>query len=455
MGEIELQPGWWFTTQRGTVYSARDYHAAHLSKSLWSRSPRRGERHPPPPRHLEWEYGLQKHVLTPDQKRIQAQQTEQWLTDFEAWFGGGKTHRVPAPPRRGSVITCWQKAETAFYEVGGQAREALAHLREVAVLAGGVGTDRLRWSAEEYAKLRRRNRNSLGEINRDQRSLIDAQAAMEKAVKDLAAASVANDAGAIASAESDKAEARAQLARVRGEPAHGGTEGKSALAAFCLAAAERFFVQAKVVTFVARFGPLILDFGAWCSDTEYGAFVSRHPGSAPRLSSYLLQLGHERFLWPKGWRKWATECYEFSGTVQPVHPVPAPVGFYVWAAYLLTALCEHPEWPGCQLFLANRLASLRLASDAIWFPELAQWTKPHQGRRLSARLCGELLDYLALFAAYRSVSVAGANLRAIMCPSCDTTFTTSDGRRRYCNRCSNRQTYNRVAQKRYRQRHKR
>ena len=206
------------------------------------------------------------------------------------------------------------------------------------------------------------------------------------------------------------------------------------------------------MSFVERFGPLILDFGAWCSETEYGAFVARHPASAGDVHSYLLQLGHERFMWPRQWRRWATECYAHSARISPIAKVPAPVGFYVWAAYMLLALQEHPEWPGCQLFLADRLASLRLVMDATWFPELAEWTGPHQGRRLSARLYGELLDHLALAAAYRSSPATVKGPRPAPCENCQVSFLTSDRRRRYCDACSSRRTRNRVGQRKLRER---
>ena len=55
-------------------------------------------------------------------------------------------------------------------------------------------------------------------------------------------------------------------------------------------------LEERGVVFVAQFGPLILDFGAWCSETEYGAFASRHPASAVELGSPLHQLGHEQMV---------------------------------------------------------------------------------------------------------------------------------------------------------------
>jgi len=453
MSEVELQPGWWFGTVRAKVSEVREYHAEHLAWPVArGRRPRVGPR-PVPPRHLEWGWNLGKRPITLDQRRIMARGDRKWSEQFTAWVRRTPTERAPSPPRRGSVMAWGASAETRHYRVGERAREALLLLRRLAMAAGGVGCDQLLWSAEAYAEVRRPSRRSYGELVRDQHPLREARVRMEKAVKHLAAATAAGDVMAISRAESDRAEARGLLARADQEMARTRPWAESALAAFCLEAAERAAVQECAVRFVEQFGPLILDFGAWCSDAEYGAFVSRHPASAADVSSYLLQLGHERFLWPRQWREWASECYDRAALHSPIHRVPAPVGFYVWAAYMLTALRDHPERPGCQLFLANRLASLRLMRDADWFLELAEWTNPHQGRRLSARLHGELLDHLALAAAHRRSSATAKDPRPAQCEHCETAFVTSDGRRRYCDACSNRRIRHRVGQRRFRERH--
>ncbi len=453
MSDVELQPGWWFAGGC-QIADVRGYHAKHLSHLIAKSRPAGVDPPPPAPRHLEWDPQRVARPLTPAQRCVQRQRTAEWLSQFSAWIGRTPTLKAPAPPRRGSVVV-WQLATTGlFYAVGERARDALALLRRVAVASGGGRTDKLLWCAEEYARLRRRGRGSIGEMSRDQLPLIQARAALENALSDLAAATAAGDDAARARAESGRAEARARLARAERQMKQAPQMGASALAAFCLEVAERKPVQECVADFVAAFGPLILDFGAWCVDAEYGAFVSRHPASALDLSSSLLQLGYERFMWPTQWRKWATTCYERATCVLPVRPVAAPVAFYVWAAHMLTALREHPEWPGCQLFLANRLASLRLVADATWFPELAARLRPRQGRRLAARLYGELLDYLALAAA-RWGPASATHPSVVPCENCGVSFVTTDGRRSYCDACSNRKTRNRVGQRRYRSQHPR
>jgi hypothetical protein len=198
------------------------------------------------------------------------------------------------------------------------------------------------------------------------------------------------------------------------------------LADFCLQAAERPVVVKEVTGFVEKYGDLIRDFGHWCADTEYGggaAGRSLYPKGSP-----LPLLGNERFLWPRPWRRWATEVYARVTRLGRAQPVPPPVGFYVWAALMLTALRKHPEWPGSRLFLANRLASMRLVFGEGWPPKK---DSEHKGR-IRAWVIGELLDYLALSAAF---GWSMPQVDSVRCALCSTMFLTPDGRRRYCDPC--------------------
>ena len=215
MSDVELQPGWWFGTVRAEMPDVREYHAAHLSRRVaWPRRPGVDPR-PPPPRCLEWEWCLdrkwnpRKRPLTPDQRAKMRQEVREWMKCFTARVRRTRTQKAPSPPHGGSVIVWKSCAETRHYRVGERAREALVLLGRLAMAAGGVGCDQLRWSAEAYAEIRRPGRRSLGEMIRDQRPLREARQAREQSVKDLAAAMAAGDIGAIASAESDMAQARA------------------------------------------------------------------------------------------------------------------------------------------------------------------------------------------------------------------------------------------------------
>ncbi len=244
-----------------------------------------------------------------------------------------------------------------------------------------------------------------------------------------------------------------KLAAARRETQRRTRSTGSDLSSFLFEAAETKRVQFLAVEFVAKYGPLILDFGTWCADTEYGAFVSRHPASAYGYGSILQSLGNERFLWPREWRRWATGVYSaVERHLEPRPRVPAPVAFYVWAACMLTALHQHPEWLGCQLFLANRLASLRLVFDEHWLPEITDHLKPHQGPRLAARLDGDLLDYLAVAAARKRRP--GVVHRVGRCENCGLPFSADDGRRWYCPACSKLNASGAIRSQRYRDRHR-
>ena len=378
---------------RAQVMGARDYHAQYLPRTVPV------GRMPPFPSIPEDATPAQTDAI------------------MRPWWEKVKTARLPDPPRKGGVLVPLPKrvkepdgvwTEYHFYPVARRARRALALLRRLAETAGGLQESRLRWVDEQYLRVGPPVHTSLAALIRDQNPVVKAELELERAKHPAVRASAREK---LTSAVSEAK----QVAR-----------GESKLAAFCLEKAEIFRVQALAVEFAATYGPLILDFGVWCYDDAYGAFVSRHWASALDLYSPLRVLGSERRLWPARWTKWATTAYRTAGRqIEPPRTVPPPMGFYVWAAYMLTALSDHPEWPGCQLFLANRLASLHLA-PMTWFPELAERTTSHQGPRVSARLYGELLDYLALAAAYRR----GPSIveTVILCENCGAGFATADRR---------------------------
>ncbi|MFB3881006.1 MAG: hypothetical protein ACE149_07065 [Armatimonadota bacterium] len=325
-----------------------------------------------------------------------------------------------------------EHAELRFYPVARRARRALALLRRLAEAAGGIGSRRLGWAARQYFRTGPAVEGSTAEYLRDQTPVIRAQRKLQGAKHPAM-----------------RQEAREEVAAAVSD-AMKTAKGESELAAFCLEKAEEFEVQALAVRFVAEYGPLILDFGVWCYDDAYGAFVSRHWASADDVRSPLRFLGSERRLWPAGWSKWAATAYRTAGReIEPTPIIPPPVGFYVWAAYMLTALSDHPYWAGCQLFLANRMGSMRLAPMA-WLPGFGQREAPGKGPRVSARLYGELLDHLALAAAYqRGPTIAET---ATLCANCGVWFATADRRRRYCDGCRRPQVRDAARSRRYRER---
>jgi len=240
--------------------------------------------------------------------------------------------------------------------------------------------------------------------------------------------------------------------RPQGAPAKSDSE----VGDFCLLAAEQPAVAKAVAAFVRKYGDLVRDFGRWCADTEYGGYAAS--GSLFARNSPLPLLGRERFLWPKPWRRWAVRIYDRFRLLGRWEPVPAPVAFYVWAALMLTALREHPEWLGSQLFLANRLASLRLLAGGDWTRRRREirGKGPAAQNRLPIWAVGELLDYLALSAAFGEWPVPAAKVERqgamVKCANCGVLFSTDDGRRRYCGencaRCSDA-----ICARRYRERH--
>jgi len=419
MSAADIQPGWWFVPGRPQVLAARDYHVQYLPQRVLV------GRMPPFPSIPE--------NGTPEK-------IEEVLGPWRAKL---RTARLPVPPRNGSVLVPaprftaqepeGEHIEPWLYLVAKRARKALALLRRVAEAAGGIEESRLRWVAQHYFRVGPPVEGSTAAYIRDQNPVVMAERELKEA-KHPALRAIAREDLAFALSEAERT-----------------AKGESELAAFCLGKAESAQVQALAVQFVAMYGPLILDFGVWCYDDAYGAFVSRHWVSALHLHSPLRFLGSERHLWPAGWTKWATTAYRTVGRqIEPTKTIPPPVGFYVWAAYMLTALREHPEWPGCQLFLANRMASLRLAPMA-WFPQLAERTERPRGPRVSARLYGELLDHLALAAAYqRGARIAET---ATQCRNCEVWFTIDDRRRKYCDDCNEPKIRDAARARLYRERH--
>lgn len=218
----------------------------------------------------------------------------------------------------------------------------------------------------------------------------------------------------------------------------------------------RFFLQRQrteraaegVRKFVATWGPLVVDFAGWLAAGERAGVGRGHPFLEPLWGSPLARLGADALLWPQDWRRWAASIHsKLSARRDPPFLVPAPVGFYLWAAYLLTALRRHAEWPGCQLFLASRLASMRLLPETFLPREL---TTAARGRAPTARLWGELLEYLALAAAYARQDGASLDLRVCANPECGETFATTHRGRRYCPKCSNPRVHAVMASRRYR-----
>jgi hypothetical protein len=121
---------------------------------------------------------------------------------------------------------------------------------------------------------------------------------------------------------------------------------------------------------------------------------------------------------------------------------------------MLTALRDHPEWQGSRLFLANRLASLRLVLGEGW----PRSKEDKDKKRVPVWTVGELLDYLARSAAFRwwPLPARKAELRGdhIICALCHQPFPRYDRRRVYCGDCRNQLHFERLAAAIRSQRHR-
>lgn len=193
----------------------------------------------------------------------------------------------------------------------------------------------------------------------------------------------------------------------------------------------------RVREFVSRYGELVRDFAGWC------ARVQGQPWEHPDLA----YSGHEA----RWWGEWATWAQGWGRRAEGPLDLAAPVAFYLWAAVMLTALRRHPEWPGCQVFLANRIAGLRLGCGgqlrSLWLDATGKGRRPERVGKANVFVYGDLLDYLGAAAGAR-----GWEDRARVCanPECRAVFVSGDGRRRYCEGCANKQVRDRLsARKRY------
>jgi hypothetical protein len=271
------------------------------------------------------------------------------------------------------------------------------------------------------------------------------------------------------SADNDVLQRRVQIYEdwhVRREPAQGVVSTLARATAEAQEARRRqsghpnpvqFFLQpqrtqraaGRVRQFVSTFGPLVVDFGAWLAAGERAQVGRGHPAVEPLWGSPLAWLGADALLWPEEWRRWADSIHSrLSPRLDPPVLIPAPLGFYLWAAYMLTALRRHPEWPGCSLFLAARLASMRLLPHRFLLPGRVQ-SEPDKSP--TVRLWGELLDYLALAAAFPQYRDSPLYPQVCTNPDCGESFVTTDRRRRYCAKCSKPRVHAVMASRRYRE----
>jgi hypothetical protein len=210
---------------------------------------------------------------------------------------------------------------------------------------------------------------------------------------------------------------------------------------------ERPGVEEAARDFVKGFGPLVRCFGQWCVEAQSTLFAERYASRWLGEAVDLMQrIGREHLLWSPDWTQWAEAVYR-AGQKRPhlSKPLPAPLTFHIWAALMLSALREHPEWPGCHLFFTNRLAAMRLVSGVGWSTHMLAEFTPQELRRAAVVVDGSLLDYLGAAAGCHSW---GVNMGT--CANCSALFDARDGRRHYCQDCSNKQTRDRLAARRRR-----
>lgn len=189
-------------------------------------------------------------------------------------------------------------------------------------------------------------------------------------------------------------------------------EAPAVLGRWCLKAGAQTSVKKAAAAFVAGFGPLTQDFGGWCASAAWRSA--------------------EGDLWPKPWRTWARSVYDVLTARGRALPVPAPVGFYVWASLMIGAVRGHPGWQGCEAFLINRLAAIRLQFAP---GEMEEFVRAAAAKRLSSPALiatGELLDLLAARAAFGLGSPVGEVRRYDTCQACGAEFPVTFARRRYC-----------------------
>lgn len=337
--------------------------------------------------------------------------------EFRDWSFGSAIHgpwRAPLPrPPAGQVIlpvSAGDYPRRSSYRVQGRARGALASLRRIlgAAQLGG----RLEWAAAQSCPVA---------------TDLPLKPDPDNSVVHIAATPFAGEASKVRSQRDGKQAVRGS--HVIRQPRCQQPAPARDLLRVCLTAAKHPSVVREAVDFVSKYGDLVHDFGQWCADS----------GCAGDTGNWLSlpEARNERLLWQQGWRRWAVGVYERFQQLQRDRPVPAPIAFYIWAALMLTGLSDHPEWPSSRLFLANRLASLRLVQ--FWNPSYAnrreqadrtradgEQVDPRE-ERIRLFTAGELLDYLALSAAFRVWPVIETR-----CPACAMPFSVEDKRRRYC-----------------------
>ena len=171
----------------------------------------------------------------------------------------------------------------------------------------------------------------------------------------------------------------------------------------------------KIRGFVERFGPLVHDFSEFCRPLRYYPLMNHIPADLEKgYGTRLMQVGWEHFYF-LDWRDYIQGLHRTSLTAGNVSPLLSPPAiFYLWAADMLAALKQFPDWPGCRLFLANRMSSFRQLPASAW---------GQQGIYLT----GELFDYLAFHIRYGLKAVE--TTENIPCLDCGNLFSNQDDRR--------------------------
>lgn len=207
---------------------------------------------------------------------------------------------------------------------------------------------------------------------------------------------------------------------------------------------ERYTTDAitrQVYDFVCRFGPLVDDFGEWLLSQRLYMV-----DSWDSILSKDIQFSHA--LYGGGWFDYAVKARMKLDPLdiieEPYSPpsIPAPLGFYYWAAVHLTSLFQHREGVTDNAFVNQCLGQMYIRSD-------------FNPQRKGIQLEGHLLHYLALSAWYGKskgeddIPEGGFEYRP--CKNCGEPFQPEDGRYKLCDSC--RPGGNAARQKRHRQRH--